>query len=288
MQQEGMSSKMSSTGAGSWSVFADTVRQGVDTFAATQKMFLDGAAYQNTILMGFVQQSLGNGVTPEIIDLAGRTTQTFLQSQTMMLDLAVEQTQLGIGLLKGMAANSAGSLNTEFWDMLEKGAITFAAAQKRLLEYAGQQADAMVKAGREGNSATPNPLAQMAGLARQAAQALAPKEYLDAIAKATERAVAAMEQEKQRLSKEQAPVDPAQHFLRRARETFQNYMALQLKLTEQAARLMADWTRAFETGSTWQPSVTFEDLARQGVEAFYKTQSEIQGFAFRSSGANWS
>src|ERR1035438_2133490 len=141
MQQEGMGSKMSNTGAGSWSVFADTVRQGVDTFASTQKMFLDIAAQQNTMLMGFVQQSLGNGVTPEIIDLAGRTTQTFLQSQTMMLDLAVQQTQLGLGLLKGMAGNSAGSINTEFWDMLEKGAITFAAAQKRLLEYASRQAD---------------------------------------------------------------------------------------------------------------------------------------------------
>src|ERR1035438_570273 len=155
MQQEAIGSKMSNTGAGSWSVFADTVRQGVDTFAATQKMFLD------------------------------------------------------IGLLKRMAGNSAGSLNTEFWDMLEKGVITFAAAQKRLLEYAGQQADAMVKAGREGSSATSIPLSQMAGLARQAAQALAPKEYLDLMAKGMAAGTAAMESAKQRLSEIEASGDPA-------------------------------------------------------------------------------
>ena len=271
---------MSNTGAGSWSVFADTVRQGVDTFAATQKMFLDIAAQQNAMLMGFVQQSLGNGVTPEIIDLAGRTTQTFLQSQTMMLDLAVEQTQLGIGLLKGMTGNSGVSLNAEFWEMLEKGAMTFAAAQKRLLEYAGRQADAMVKAGREGNSATPNPLAQMAGLARQAAQALAPKELLDLLTKA--------QQQTQRLFKDTLSGDPTEHFLNLARQSFQDYLDLQLKLSEQAGGLMDDWTRAWQAGNAWQPSVTFENLARQGVEAFIKAQSEIQGFAFRSSGPNWS
>ena len=279
---------MSSTGAGSWSVFAETVRQGVDTFRTMQKMFLDVAAQQNTMLLGFVQQSLGNGVTPEIIDLAGKTTHTFLQSQIMLLDLAVEQTQLGIGLLKGITGNSASSLNTEFWDMLEKGATTFAAAQKRLLEYAGQQADAMVKAGREGSSAIPNPLSQMAGLAQQAAQALAPKEYLDLMAKAMAAGTAAMEHAKQRLSEIQPSGDPAQHFLKLARQSFETYMDLQRKLTEQAARLMEEWTRAWQTGSAWQPSATFEDLARQGVEAFIKTQSEIQGFAFRSSGANWS
>jgi len=279
MQQEGTGSKMSNTGAGSWSVFADTVRQGEDTFASAQKMFLDIAAQQNTMLMGFVEQSLGNGVTPEIIDLARRTTQTFLQSQTMTLDLAVEQTQLGIGLLKGMAGNSAGSLNIEFWDMLEKGAITFAAAQKRLLEYAGQQADAMMKAGREG-SATSNPLSQMAGLAQQAAQALSPKEFLDLLTKA--------QQQPQRLFKDPPSADPAEHFLNLERQRFEDYLDLQLKLSEQAARLMDDWTRAWQTASAWQPSITFEDLARQGVEAFVKAQSEIQGFEFRSSGANWS
>lgn len=265
---------------GSWSVFADTVRQGVDTFALTQKMFLDVAVQQNAMLMGFVQQGLDKGVTPETIDLAGKTTRTFLQSQTVLLDLAVQQTQLGLGLLKGMAGNSASSLNTEFWDMLEKGAITFATAQKRLLEYAGQQADAMVKAGREANSATPNPLSQMAGLARQAAQALAPKEFLDLLIKA--------EQQKQRIFRDAPSADPAQHFLKLARQSFENYIDLQRKLSEQAARLMDDWTRAWQSGAACQPSVTFEDLARQGVEAFVKTQSEIQGFAFRSSGANWS
>lgn len=266
--------------AGSWSMFADTVRQGVDTFATTQKMFLDVAVQQNAMLMGFVHQSVGNGVTPETIDLAGNTTHTFLQSQTVLLDLAVEQTQLGIGLLKGVAGNSAVSLNTEFWDLLEKAAITFAAAQKRLLEYAGQQADAMLKAGRERTSAISNPLSQMAGLARQAAQALAPKEFLDLLTKA--------EQEKQRIFRDAPSGDPAQHFLKLARQSFENYMDLQRKLTEQASSLMDDWIRAWQSGAAWQPSVTFEDLARQGVEAFVKTQSEIQGFAFRSSGATWS
>jgi hypothetical protein len=128
----------------------------------------------------------------------------------------------------------------------------------------------------------------MAGLARQAAQALAPKEYLDLMAKVMAAATAAMESAKQRLSEIEASGDPARYFLNLARQSFENYMDLQRKLTEQAARLMADWTRAWQTGSAWQPSVTFEDLARQGVEAFVKAQGEIQGFGFRSSGANWS
>ena len=265
---------------GSWSVFAEAVRQGVGTFASTQKMFLDVAVQQNAMVMGFIQQSLANGVSPETIDSASKTTQTFLQSQTVLLDLAVQQTQLGLGLLKGMVGNSAISLNTEFWDMLEKVAITFASAQKRLLEYAGQQADAMVQAGREGTSATSNPLSQMAGLAQQAAQALAPKEFLDLLTQA--------EQQKQRIFRDAPDGDPARHFLKLARQSFENYMNLQRKLTEQAASLMEDWTRAWQSGAAWQPSTTFEDLARQAVEAFVKTQSEIQGFAARSSGVNFS
>jgi hypothetical protein len=266
--------------AGSWSVFAETVRQGVDTFASTQKMFLDVAVQQNAMVMGFVQQSLANGVTPETVDLAGKTTRAFLESQTGLLDLAVQQTQLGLGLLKGMLAGNSMSLNTEFWDMLEKVAITFASAQKRLLEYAGKQANAIVQAGRDGTSATSNPLSQMAGLAQQAAQALAPKEFLDLLTQA--------EQQKQRIFRDAPDGDPAQHFLKVARQSFESYMNLQRKLTEQAASLMDDWTRAWQSGAAWQPSTTFEDLARQGVDAFVKTQSEIQGFAFRSSGANWS
>jgi hypothetical protein len=243
-------------------------------------MFLDVAVQQNAMVMGFIQQSLANGVSPETIDSASRTTQIFFQSQTVLLDLAVQQTQLGLGLLKGMLAGNSMSLNTEFWDMLEKVAITFASAQKRLLEYAGKQADAIVQAGRDGTSATSNPLSQMASLAQQAAQVLAPKEFLDLLTQA--------EQQKQRIFRDAPDGDPAQHFLKVARQSFENYVNLQRKLTEQAASLMDDWTRAWQSGAVWQPSTTFEDLARQGVEAFVKTQAEIQGFAFRSSGANWS
>jgi hypothetical protein len=279
---------MSNTGPGPWSLFADMVRQGVDSFVSTQKTLLDIAAQQNAMLMGAVQESFGRAVTPAMADLAGRSTQAFLQSQKMMLDLAVQQNQLALSMIKGSVGGEAGAAFRELADMLAEVAMTFVEAQKRLLEFAGQQAEAMIKAAREGGPSGPNPLSQMAELSRQGVQAFvdAQKTFLDLIAQGT---ASAIERVKQRQPEAQHSGEPAQDLAGMARRSLQNYTGLQRQLTEQAAGLMADWTRAWQSNSAWQPSATFEDLARQGVEAFVNAQRAILDLTFRTmsgSGTN--
>lgn len=264
---------MSNTGAGPWSLFADMVRQGVDSFVSTQKTLLDIAAQQNTMWMGVVQENFGRAMTPAMADLAGRSTQAFLQSQKMMLDLAVQQNQLALSLIKGSLGSAAGPVFGELAAMLSEGAMAFVEAQKRLLEFAGQQAEAMLKAAQAGGPAAANPLSQMADLSRHGVQAFVEgqKKFLDLIAQAAAG----------RPDAGGSATDVAGM----ARQSFENYMSMQRQLTEQATRLMADWTRAFQTSAAWKPAVTFEDLARQGVDAFVNAQRDILEFAIRSSGA---
>jgi hypothetical protein len=251
------------------------LRQGVDSFVSTQKTLLDIAAQQNAMWMGAVHENFGRTMTPAMLDLAGRSTQAFLQSQKMMLDLAVQQNQMALSLIQGSLGGAAGPVIGELAGMLSEGAMTFVEAQKRLLEFAGQQAEAMLKAAQAGGPATANPLAQMADLSRHGVQAFVDgqKKFLDLIAKAAAGA--------------QDSPGSATDLAGMARQSFENYRSLQRQLTEQAARLMADWTHAWQTNSAAQPSASFEDLARQGVEAFGNTQRAILDLAFRSmSGAN--
>jgi hypothetical protein len=265
MQQEGNDS-MSNTG--SWSLLAGLARQGVDNFVAIQKTLLDISAQENARLLRTAQQNLGGAVTPDMAELAAGSTQAFLQSQKMMLDVAVQQNQMALGLIR-----AGGPALGKLADMLAETAQTFVEAQKRLLDFTGQQAEAMLKAAREGET-VPNPLSQMADIWRYSLDAIvdAHKKLLDLIAQGTASLTARWQ-----AQPGQPSAEPVQDFVDRARQDLENYINLQRRLTEQAAREMADSIRA----------VPLQDLARQGVEAFVNTQRAILDLTVRAmSGVN--
>jgi hypothetical protein len=262
-----------------WSSIADIVRLGIDGFVTTQKAMLDIAAQQNAIFFDAIQGGFGASA-PAVADLAGKSTKAFLASQSSLLDLAVQQNTMTLDFMKTKLGGPTRPYLNELAAFLEQGTRTFVDAHKRLLEFAGQQADAMMTATREANggAAPANPLAQMAELSRQAVDAFigAQKKFLEMMA---QQAAAAGERVK---TAAQPSAAPANDILNTARQSFQSYIDLQRQFTEAATRQMSDWTRAWQTGAVYQPPVTLPDLARQGVEAFINTQRAILDLTFRS------
>lgn len=245
---------MSSTAANPWTLFADMLRQGVDSYVSTQKTLLDIAAQQNALWMSAVSQGIGVATPSGMTGLAGQSIRAFLESQKLGLDIALQQNKLALNLVKGSLGGPARPYLDELANFLEQGAQTFVDAQKKLLELAGQQAETIMKAA--GGPAS-NPLAQMAELSRQAVDAFieAQKQFLDLIARQAAGAA--------------RPAQPAADFLTMARQSFENYVNMQRQFLETAAGKMADPT-------------TLNNVARQGVEAFVATQRAILDLMLRS------
>jgi hypothetical protein len=276
---------MAGTSTGPWLLLADMVRQGVDNFVTTQKTLLDIAAQQNAMWIGAVRDSLGQGSNPLMADLAGKGTQAFLQSQKMMLDLASQQNQLALSLVKSTLGATGRPFLGELADMMAQGAQTFVEAQKRLLDFAAQQAEAMTKAAKEAPPGGPNPLAQMADLSKQGVEAFveSQKKFLDLISQETASATDRLRQRQEGSAPGGAEGSGAVNdLLAQARTNFQTYVDLQRQFAESATRWMTDWTRAWQSGTAYRPTMTLQDLARQGVEAFLTTQRTLLDLTFRS------
>ena len=269
---------MAATGTGSWSLFADVLRQGVDTFAAYQKMLVDVAAQNSGTLLGWVEESLARPAAPGMIELAARSTRAFLESQRIMLDLAVQQSRSGLVMLQKVMTDDQNEAMREFRGMLEEAAAAFVSAQKRLLDFAGEQAEIILKGAGEANAAGASALAQMARLSAQAIAAFPAKQFLDTTSKQMEDASERVKRHFEALYS--GALNP--EFVDRSRQSFQNYITLQQKLTEQATLLMQDWSRAWQSGSSFQPEVTFADLARSGMESYVRTQQDLLEFGFQS------
>ncbi|HYL78545.1 MAG TPA: hypothetical protein VEU96_30415 [Bryobacteraceae bacterium] len=243
---------MSGTATNPWTFFADMLRQGVDSYVSTQKTLLDIAAQQNSLWMSAASQGFGVATPSGMTVLAGQSIRAFLESQKLGLDIALQQNKLALNLVKGALGGPARPYLDELANFLEQGAQTFVDAQKKLLEFAGQNAATMMQAA--GNS---NPLAQMAELSRQAVDAFieAQKQFLDLISRQAAGAA--------------RPTEPATDFLNMARQSFDNYVNMQRQFLETAANRMADTT-------------TLNNVARQGVEAFVTTQRAILDLMLRS------
>jgi hypothetical protein len=268
---------MATTTTNPWVLFAETVRQGVDNYVATQKTLLDIAVQQNALLVNAMKQGFSMAVSPLVADLAARGTQTFLQSQRAMLDMAAQQNKLGLDLLKNMAGANRPFVS-EMADMMERGTRTFVDAQKRLLEFAEQQAG-----NQNPGQSLPNPMTQIYELSRQGLESFveAQKRFLDMV---SQQATSATDRWKERAEARAAaaPAEGNGDLLGLARQTFENYVNMQRQFAETAGRAMTDWTQSWQNGGVGQSATGLQDLARKGVEAFINTQRTLLDLTFRS------
>jgi hypothetical protein len=167
---------------------------------------------------------------------------------------------------------------------MERGTQTFVDAQKRLIEFAEQQAEAAAKRTSEPNGAQGSPLAAISELSRKGLESFveAQKQFLDMIAQQAASATDRWKERAGQANAEGTSAAPASDLMGMARQSFDNYMNVQRQFAETATRAMSDWTRAFQTGGSGQPGTTLQDLTRQGVEAFINTQRTLLDITFRS------
>ena len=130
------------------SQLAGWARQGIESFAAAQKVLFDLTARQKALVMGMVQQRLSQpGLRPgdTIAPIADKGVENLTAAGKILLDLAAGETALVADWAKEPAV---GALS----DVVRHRADAFIDMQKRLLEVAAEQTHAIVESYRQGNT----------------------------------------------------------------------------------------------------------------------------------------
>lgn len=129
------------------SQLAGWARQGIESFAAAQKVLFDLTARQNAVVIGMVQERLSRpGLRPGdmLAPIADKGVETLTAAGKVLLDLAAGETALVADWAKEPAV---GALS----DVVRHRADAFIDMQKRLLDVAAEQTHAIVQSYREGN-----------------------------------------------------------------------------------------------------------------------------------------
>jgi hypothetical protein len=129
------------------SQLAGWARQGIESFAAAQKVLFDLTARQNAVVIGMVQERLSRpGLRPGdmLAPIADKGVETLTAAGKVLLDLAAGETALVADWAKEPAV---GALS----DVVRHRADAFIDMQKRLLDVAAEQTHAIVESYRQGN-----------------------------------------------------------------------------------------------------------------------------------------
>ena len=151
---------------------ADTLRRSVDTFIDMQKEFLKIASKQTH---AWVEASkTGNPYKSEhLVELAREGIENFVKAQKQFLGVIVEETEKATS---GKHADVKKIKKTDLSNLARQATESFVDAQKRLLDAAGRQMNANVKAtGRALQLIKPFPFVRVAELTRKGV-----KGYVDA------------------------------------------------------------------------------------------------------------
>src|SRR5262249_6533567 len=109
-------------------------RQGVQSFVAAQKIFMDFAAQENALLIGMVRERLGNpGSRPgaSLVGIAEKGVKNLASAGKILLDLAGEETALGVdGVKEGLRLPVAAGVMA---DVLRHRVDTLIEMQKGLI-----------------------------------------------------------------------------------------------------------------------------------------------------------
>ena len=132
------------------SQLAGWARQGIESFAAAQKILFDLTARQNAVVMGMVRERMSQprlGPTDTITKFADKGVENFTAAGKILLDLAAGETALVADWAKeGPRFPAAGAVTDEVRHRVE----AFIALQKRLLDVASEQTRAVAESYLEG------------------------------------------------------------------------------------------------------------------------------------------
>jgi len=237
----------------------DWVREGTESFFATQRTLLDLVMRQNAHVIHAVGAHLkaARSVPAETLtEIAGEGAAGFIAAQRVLLTLAQRQNEILLTATKERTGGSAPL--AALTDTVRRGIDNFIDMQLRFLTLAAKETDAWIERAKEGKGFTSPDLGE---LAREAMETFvrSQKKFLDVIAEETTHATTSN-------GKAHAKKTEVSELARQAAEAFIDAQKKLLDVATQQVEVNVKTARhAFEVLNPF-PVISLGDLTRQTVD----------------------
>jgi HEPN domain-containing protein len=252
------------------SLLSGWAQQGVQTLFSTQRILIDLVMRQNASVMHALRQHLSDphhSPTAILSEVAGEGMSNFIEGQTILLQLAQQQSEILMGGVKERMGNwpAAHALT----DLLRRSLDTFVEMQQEFLKIAEKQTHSWIEAAKAGK---PYQSEHLVKAAHEAMENFvkAQKQFLDVITDETLKATGGK------------PVPSAKKIKKTelselAREATKSFVDAQKKLFDVAGRQMSANVKT--VGKTLEfaklPSIPLAELTREGVQSYVDAQKAL-------------
>ncbi len=253
------------------SMLAGWLRQGTESFFASQRILVDLVMRQNAHTIGAFQGRLtearhiaGTAVT----EMAGEGISNFIAAQRVMLNLAQRQNEILTTVVKERTGGSAPV--TAVTDLFSRGVDTVIGMQQHFLTLAARQADEWIDAAKSGE---PFEGIHLTALARESMETFvrSQKKFLDVLAEETAHATG------ERANGRHAHAAKTE-LTELARQSAEAYIDAQKKLLDVATQqLKVNTKTAREAIDAMNPlpAETLGEVARHTIEGFVESQQAL-------------
>jgi hypothetical protein len=253
------------------SMLSGWMRQGMDTFFATQRILVDLAMRQNASVMNLIREQFSNprhSPVGVLTELAGEGMSNFIAAQNVLLNLAQQQNEIVMTGVKERVGDSTAAL--AMTDLVRRGVDTFIDMQHEYLKIAGKQTHAWLDAVKTGK---PFKGERLVEVARDGMENFirAQKKFLDAVAEEMTRVTSGKHVDGARKTKKTELVELA-------RQATDAYIDAQKKLSDLAGQQMhMNLKAASKTMELVKPFpfVPLSDMTREGVKSFVDAQKAL-------------
>jgi NADH dehydrogenase/NADH:ubiquinone oxidoreductase subunit G len=253
------------------STLAGWLRQGTESFFASQRILMDLVMRQNAHTITAFQGRLtearhiaGSAVT----EMAGEGISNFIAAQRVLLNLAQRQNELLTTVVK---ERTGGYAPVEaVTDLFSRGVDTVIGMQQHFLTMAARQADEWIDAAKSGE---PFEGIHLTALARESMETFvrSQKKFLDVLAEETAHATGKESNGKHAASRKTELTELA-------RQSAEAYIDAQKKLLDvatQQLKVNAKTARDAISAINPLPAETLGELARHTVEGFVESQQAL-------------
>ncbi len=252
------------------SLLSEWVRQGTESFFATQRILLDLVMRQNAKTFDAVRGRFETARTAPfaaMTEIAGEGISNFIAAQRVVLQLAQRQNEILVGGIHDRAAGTA--VLAAATDLFRRGVDTYIEMQQHFLTIAAKQTDAWIEAVKDGRPLDGKPIGDLATEAMENF-VRSQKKFLDVLAEEVALATGAKNGKVSAAKKAEISA--------LAREAIEAFIDAQKKLLDIGSQQLAVNAKvARETIEMMNPlpPLTLSDLTRQTVGSFVAAQKAL-------------
>jgi hypothetical protein len=253
------------------SMLAGWLRQGTESFFASQRILMDLVTRQNSQTIDAFQRRLTEArhiANTAVTEMAGEGISNFIAAQRVLLGLAQRQNEIFTTAVKDRTGGSAPV--TAVTDLFSRGLDTVIGMQQHFLTLAARQTDEWIESAKSGLAFE---AIQLTDLAREGVETFvrSQKKFLDVLAEETAHATGRETNGKPEAS---GKTDLSEL----ARQSGEAYIDAQKKLLDvamQQLKVNAKTAREAFAAMNPLPVETLGELARHTVDGFVESQRNL-------------